>query len=234
MSLSAKPKAVIFDWDDTLVDTGAVVRNAINVALVAMGCEPWSEEEAQRHMGPPARVLFTGLFGEDRWQEADKIYIKAYEDGIIAGLRKHEHVNEIIDALEKSGITLVVVSAKRGYLLRKEAEILGLDKHFLKMVGAGDAANDKPHIDAVLMALSGSGIAPGQDVWFLGDSHTDLIAAKNANCTGVLIETKLPPQEKIDQYSPDLRFKTHADLLVYVQKWLPPSNDLANRPAPKI
>ncbi len=234
MQASQKPKAIIFDWDDTLVDTWKVVHNAVNTTLVAMGRDPWSEEEARQHLGPPARVLFTGLFGEDKWKEADKIYIQAYEDGIAEHLRVHEHVLEILETLQKDSVPLFVVSAKRGPLLRKEAAYLGLDKFFLTMTGAGDAKNDKPHADSVLLALKDSGIAPGPDVWFLGDSHTDLLTAANSTCKGVLIETKLPPQDKIDLNPPALRFKTHQQLLDYVRDWPMLSSPAPRHGAPKL
>jgi beta-phosphoglucomutase-like phosphatase (HAD superfamily) len=58
-----KPDAVIFDWDDTIVDTWQVVRSAINTTLEAFGHAPWSEDEARKRIGPPARSLFSGLFG---------------------------------------------------------------------------------------------------------------------------------------------------------------------------
>lgn len=212
-----KPKAVIFDWDDTLVDTWRVVFTALNTTLRAMGAEAWTEEEAHDRLGPPARELFTGLFG-DRWQEADKIYVKAYEDNI-AKLVIHARVPEILDALQEQGIPFFVVSAKRGYLLRKEAAELKLEKFFAGMAGAGDAAQDKPHADAVLYALKDSGIAPGPDVWFLGDSKTDIVAARNAGCKAVLVDTKPPAPDIIAQYPPDIRFKSHDDILKAVKSW---------------
>lgn len=223
MSERKKPKAIILDWDDTLVDTWPVVFRSVNTAIAAMGGQPWTEEEARQRIGPPAKVLFTALFGEDKWQEADKIYIKAYEDNIAAHLRKHALVPEILDAMKQQCIPLFVVSAKRGYLLRKEAAALGLDGYFSGVVGVGDATNDKPHIDATLLALKGTGIDPGPDVWFVGDGITDLLAARNSGCTAVLIETKLPSAEKLAQTPPDLRFKTHAELLSHIETWKDPA-----------
>lgn len=216
-----KPKAIIFDWDDTLVDTWRVVFTAVNTALSAMGATPWTEEEAHNRLGPPARELFSGLFG-DRWQEADKIYIKAYEDNI-SKIVIHAGVPEILSALQGQGIPLFVVSAKRGYLLRKEAEELDLEKFFIGMAGAGEAPNDKPHADAVLYALKGSGIAPGPDMWFLGDSKTDLVAAKNAGCKAVLVDTKPPSPDIIAQYPPDIRFGSHEEILKAVKSWQAPA-----------
>lgn len=214
-----KPRAIIFDWDDTLVDTFEVVRKAVNTTLDAMGANAWSEEEARRRIGPPARVLFTDLFGEDRWQEADLIYIKAYEDNIAGALRKYPHVDDILGVLHALDISLFVVSTKRGYLLRKEAESLGLGGYFKRLVGASDALNDKPHADAVLFALEGSDIKAGPDVWFLGDAYTDLMTAKNSGTVPILIETKLPPAEKLTEHPPAMRFKTHADLLAHIRQW---------------
>jgi phosphoglycolate phosphatase-like HAD superfamily hydrolase len=69
MTALHKPSAIIFDWDDTLVDNWETACKALNAALVHMSMEPWSEEEIRRRSGPTARALFTGLFGEERWEE---------------------------------------------------------------------------------------------------------------------------------------------------------------------
>ncbi|MBI1214590.1 MAG: HAD hydrolase-like protein [Alphaproteobacteria bacterium] len=213
-----KPRAVIFDWDDTLVDTWQVIRNALNVTLKAMGREPWTEEEARNRIGPPAKVLFSGLFGEDRWQEADAIYIKAYVDGITDHLATHPHVTEILDLLHGNGVQLFVVSSKRGPILRREMAHLSFDRYFESVVGAGDAPADKPHAEAVMFALDGSGVEPGPDVWFIGDGLTDMKSAHNAGCLPILVETKLPGEEGLMQAPPAFRLKTHADLLAFVKE----------------
>ena len=185
-----QPEAVIFDWDDTLVDTWQVIRNAMDVMLVAMGVKPWTEEEARRNIGPSARDLFTALFGVDKWQEADAVYLKAYKDGIRDYLRLHDGAKETLEFCKERGIPLFVVSAKRGPLLRHEAEMLGLDKYFTKIVGAGDAVKDKPDVAAVNLVLEGSGIRPSADVWFVGDSKTDMLAAHNSGCLPMLVNVR--------------------------------------------
>lgn len=207
-----KPRAIIFDWDDTLVDSWRIIHAALNTTLTAMGAAAWSEDEARQRIGPPARVLFTGLFGEDKWQEADRIYIDAYRKAIAGNIRAHDHAEDILKELAGNGIYLAVVSTKRGPVLREEAALLGYDRYFSTLVGAGDAARDKPDIATVLLALKDSGIAPGPDVWFIGDGNTDLITAHNAGLTSILIETKLPSEESIAKNPPQHRFKTHADL----------------------
>jgi phosphoglycolate phosphatase len=208
-----KPKAVLFDWDDTLVDNWHTAYTALNTALVHMGTEPWSEDEARRRSGPSARDLFTSLFGAERWEEADKVYYDTFYKLVTQNARLHDDVEDLLKGLTGHGIFLAVVSNKRGSLLRRESDHLGFNAYFKNLVGAGDAAKDKPDPAPVHMALAGSGIAAGPDVWFIGDSHTDMLCALNAGCTGVLIETKVPPADLLIKNPPAWRYKRHKELM---------------------
>ena len=35
------PRAVLFDWDNTLIDSGVTIHEAMNAALLAMGNDTW-------------------------------------------------------------------------------------------------------------------------------------------------------------------------------------------------
>ena len=48
-----------------------------------------------------------------------------------------------------------------------------------------DTDRRKPNPDPVLKALANLGVPPGADCWYLGDSTTDVIAAKRAGITSV-------------------------------------------------
>lgn len=222
-----KPDAVIFDWDDTIVDTWQVVRHAINATLAAFGHAPWDEDEARRRIGPPARILFSDLFGADKWQEADKIYIDAYKAHVPAHIRLHDGARETLETLRAAGIPMAVVSTKRGPLLREEAVQLGLDGYFTRLVGTGDAPADKPQAACVNFALEDIEISSLENVLFIGDSLTDMIAAENAGCIGILIETKPPAEDALTRHPPKYRVKNHAGLIDLLEKYVPSS------PSPK-
>ena len=55
------------------------------------------------------------------------------------------------------------------------------------IIGAGDAARDKPSPEPVGMALSGSEIAAGPEVWFVGDNEIDMELAHECGCVPVLL-----------------------------------------------
>ena len=66
MNRLPKPRAVIFDWDDTVIDSWHVALQAFNTAMQAMGHKPWTDEEARKGTGTSARDMFMSLFGSDR------------------------------------------------------------------------------------------------------------------------------------------------------------------------
>ena len=217
MTLS-KPKAVIFDWDDTIVDSWKTSLEALNTALVAMGHEVWTDQEARARAGQSARDLFQNLFGE-RWQEADKVYYDTFNKIFLKNIRIHPYVEEILKTLADQKIYMAVVSNKRGHFLRSEAAHTGFDRYFGRIVGAGDARADKPDPAPVHLALRDSGITAGRDVWFIGDSHADMLCALNAGCLPLLIETKLPPEEMLINNPPARRFKKHSDIMDIIKTY---------------
>lgn len=181
-----KPAAVLFDWDNTLVDSWPAIHAAVNRTLVAMGHQPWSLEEAKRRIQRSLRDSFPQLFGE-RWEEARDIYYRSFAEVHLDTLRVKDGVSELLDELRNRGVYLAVVSNKTGKYLRLEAERLGWNARFGALVGATDAARDKPAVEPVDMALKGSGIERNASVWFVGDGAVDLECARNAGLSGFLI-----------------------------------------------
>ena len=64
-----RPDAIIFDWDNTLVDTWPVIHAALFETFTAMGHVPWTLEETKARVALSMRESFPKLFG-DRWAAA--------------------------------------------------------------------------------------------------------------------------------------------------------------------
>lgn len=187
-----RPRALLFDWDNTLVDTWGAIHHALTVTFEAMGAEPWTLEETRQRVRRSAREAFPALFG-DRAEEAAGVFYRAFESDHLETLEVREGAEALLQGLaETGGYYLAVVSNKRGDLLRREAVRLGWDGYFERLVGANDAARDKPAVDAVKMALGDSGLALGPEVWFVGDTDIDMACAANAGCLPVLLRPEPP------------------------------------------
>jgi phosphoglycolate phosphatase len=81
------------------------------------------------------------------------------------------------------------VSNKSGEYLRIEVSQLEWKDYFVSIVGAHDAPRDKPAREHADRALTLAGLEGGADIWFIGDSETDVTCARNAECTPVLVGT---------------------------------------------
>ena len=180
-----KPKAIIFDWDNTLVNTWPVIHEAMVVTFTAMGQAPWTLQQTKERVRKSMRDAFPELFGDD-WQKAGEIYQRAYRENSAAKLEPLPGALDVLKRIEALGLYNAVVSNKKGPVLRKEVTHMGWDHYFKTIVGADDAARDKPHADPVHMAFDKSGILPARDVWFVGDSDVDLECALNTGCTAIL------------------------------------------------
>lgn len=188
-----KPDAVLFDWDNTLVDTWIIIHEALAVTFEAFGMEPWSLKTVQARVARSMRESFPDLFGEE-WEEAADVFYAHFEKIHLANLTPLEGAVETLSQLKDAGYYLALVSNKRGNILRIEVEHLGWSDYFGKVIGAGDAARDKPAPDPIIMALSQSGIPAGPQTWYAGDSGLDLMAAHSAGCVPVLVRQK-PPED---------------------------------------
>ena len=196
-----RPRALLFDWDNTLVDSWHAIHHAINVTFKALDQEPWSLAETKVRVRASARDSFPGLFGI-RSDEATEIFYRAFESDHLQQLREHAGAGALLSRLAKSDYHLAVVSNKQGYLLRREAEHLGWTGYFRALVGASDAARDKPAVQPVDLALQDSGIPRGPEVWFVGDTDIDMECAVNAGCFPVLLRQEPPGQEEFAAAAP--------------------------------
>lgn len=185
--MTTRPQALLFDWDNTLVDSWLVIHDALAVTFTAMGHEPWTLAETKERVRLSLREAFPRLFG-DRWDEARKLYLDAFAAIHLERLTTLPGADALVPSLAEQGYYLAVVSNKTGRLLRREVEHLGWQPYFKRVVGAGDASADKPDPAPVRLALEGSGI-PSEAVWLVGDTELDVDCAVAAGCTPVLLGT---------------------------------------------
>jgi len=64
-----RPRAILFDWDNTLVDTWVTIHEALNFLMRAMDRPEWSLAETRERVRLSLREAFPLYFGE-RWEEA--------------------------------------------------------------------------------------------------------------------------------------------------------------------
>ncbi len=210
------PDAILFDWDNTLVDTWPTIQDAMNHTLAHFGMPVWSMEETRLRVRKSMRDSFPGLFG-DRWQRAADVFYERYRAIHVKRLEPLPGAEDLLQFLHDAGIFTGVVSNKVGEYLRVEARHLGWERYFTNLVGAGDAERDKPALQPVLMALEGSNTKPAENVWFIGDADIDLVCGTEAGCLAILVRENAPDDEERNALPPHHYCKNRHQLKVMIE-----------------
>ena len=195
-----------------MVNTWPTIHRALNHCLREMGHDEWSLERVKGNVKKSMRDAFPEMFG-DKWEDAAQIYQTFYRSIHLENLEVLEGAVALLDFLKTQPIHVALVSNKRGPTLRLEAEHLGWSHYFDALIGAGDAERDKPAPAPALLALEGSGIEAGKDVWFIGDTVIDLECANNSGLTPVLYGDVEADDGDYLGHGYDLHIKDHASLL---------------------
>ncbi|MTI10061.1 HAD family hydrolase [Curvivirga aplysinae] len=188
------PKAIVFDWDNTLVNTWPVIHKSLEETYLAFDKKPMTMDEVKSNVKYSLRDSFPDIF-HDEWEKARDIFYDTFEKVHLEELQKLEGADIFLNDLKSLDIPISLVSNKTGKYLRQEAKHLEWDELFHRMIGAGDAENDKPAIDPLYLALEETNLELNEAIWFVGDSEVDIKIAENAGCTGILLHFNEVPTD---------------------------------------
>jgi len=205
---TASPAVLLYDWDNTLVDGWAGIAAALNAVFAAFAMPEWSAADTRARVRVALRESFPIMFGAE-WERARDIFYAAF------AAQHLDHVAPMPGAAEALAAGAAwpqgVVSNKAGAYLRAEVAHLGWCGHFASVIGAGDAAADKPDPAPILLALDRLGRGADRAVWYLGDTALDMATARAAGVTAVLIGDA-SHDGGIDRAGFDLHFPSAHDL----------------------
>jgi len=206
------PRAVLFDWDNTLVNTWPTIVECYHDTFTALGLPPWTAEEVRNRAHGSLRDHFPVLFGA-RAAEAERVFYETFHRIHLERLQPLPGAEALLERCHARGCYVAVVSNKVGDNLRKELAHLRWDRWVSRAVGARDCLRDKPAPDPIIHALDGTGIAPGETVWMVGDTPADLKCAHAAGCLPVLIGNAESLSEALLEHPPRLRARNCHELV---------------------
>lgn len=175
-------KAVLFDFDYTLVDASVGIIRCTHEALRTMTLDLPTEEQVRSTIGLPLEdmfTVFTGISDPESKKTFKDLYVKA-ADGVIT---KHTHFFEdalyVLETLAGNDIKVVIVSTKYRYRIEEVLQRDDLMSIVSLVIGGEDVKRHKPDPEGVFIALKKLGIAPDEAL-FVGDTILDQGAAAAA------------------------------------------------------
>lgn len=169
-------KAIFFDLDGTLTDSGEGIINCATLALEHFGLPVPSREEMRVFVGPPLDQTFM-RFGvpADRTDEAIRVYRSRYIP--IGKFENHPYpgIQEALQTLKAQGHRLYVATSKPESMSVEILEKFGLAQYFDLICGATMDGSRSHKADVIAYLLRQAGDV--QSAIMVGDTSFDVIGA---------------------------------------------------------
>jgi len=181
----------LFDLDGTLIDTAPDLHRALNHGLTACGYPVVNESLTRGCIGHGGRAMIRSALqhtghSPDHIDEIHALFLDYYSSHIAVASKPYPHVESTLNKLRSRGARLGVVTNKNSVLTQRLLAELRFDQYFTTVVAGDTAAQPKPAADPVDLALRRLRLTP-EDALFVGDSNTDVGAARAAGVSVICV-----------------------------------------------
>ena len=181
--LKARPRAVLFDLDGTLIDSAPDLAGACNEMRAERGLAPLPYEQLRRMVGSGARGMVGAAFGlvpgDDGYLALRDEFLDRYERRMTHETAVFASMRPVLAWLAAQALPWGIVTNKATRFAAPLVESLGLAPHAAVLVCGDTVALAKPHPAPLLEAARRLGLAPG-DCIYVGDDLRDVEAGRAA------------------------------------------------------
>lgn len=176
-------KAIIFDFDGTLVDTSVDLHTSLNHALVGCGFQPRSISEAISFIGNGIEKLVHRALPENQTEEdfnnCLEVFKTHYHKHKIDNTMPYPGMIALLEKLKSDGYFLGLISNKTNPALQELTEDF-FPNTFDFVLGAAEGMNKKPDSQLMEYFLEKHGFTKEEAV-YIGDSEVDVEFCHNSN-----------------------------------------------------
>ena len=182
-----KENIILFDLDGTLIDsTDAIVSTFYHSFEVMNFTFNGDDESIKSVIGYPLDSMYSqlGVPTKDIWTFVD-VYKERYRQISTAQTFLLQDAMASLHCA-KNFARLSVVTTKTGSYTLPLLEHMNILHFFEHITGREHVQNPKPHPEPILRTLDLMNVnSSHSNIWMIGDTKLDLIAAKEANISGV-------------------------------------------------
>ncbi len=197
---------LIFDLDGTLIDSRLDLVHATNATRRNAGLGPISDALIYSYVGEGAPVLVKRAVGPDATEAevatALGFFLDYYRHHALDYTTLYPGVRESLERLHAAGQRLAILTNKPVRITHRILEGLGIAPLFFSAYGGNSFEFKKPHPIGIDTLLAESGTTR-DDTWMVGDTHVDILTARNAGVKACGVLWGFQP-ETLNDPMPDL------------------------------
>ena len=213
------PNMVLIDVDGTLVDSVPDLAFCVDEMMARLGRPGHGEAKVRDWVGNGVeRLVRRALVGQLEGEPADAdferaypMFLALYADNTSQRSRLYPGVRDGLDYLKQAGYRLGCVTNKAGRFTLPLLQDLGVFNYFEIVVSGDTLPVKKPHPQPLLHAANYFGVSAAESL-MLGDSKSDVTAARAAGFQIVCMSYGYNHGEDIRQYAPDAVIDSMAEL----------------------
>ena len=219
------PKLVLIDLDGTLVDSVPDLAYSVDQTMLELGLPLRGEAAVRTWVGNGVKTLVERALTNDLHTPADPIelektlavFMRIYADNTSQRSRVYPGVLAGLDFLQScKQLKIACVTNKAEQFTHKLLRDLGLFERFALIVSGDTLPEKKPHPQPLLYAAEQLGVAAA-DSLMLGDSKSDVKAARAAGFKVIAVSYGYNHGEDIRDYQPDAVIDSFQELTTLIQ-----------------
>ena len=199
-------KAVLFDLDGTLTDSGPGIMNCVQYALEKIGRPEPDIEKLRVFVGPPMIRQFMDYAGidEDTARQAVVYYRERYVPVGIFENSVYPGMPGLLSFLKAKGYKVAVASSKPEFMVKTVLEHFGLLEYFDELVGATPDGRLTAKADVIREALRRLDIPDERkkEVLMIGDTRFDVEGAREAGLDCLAVAYGYGERKDLEAASP--------------------------------
>lgn len=212
-------KAILFDLDGTLTESGEGIMKSVQYALEKMGKPEPEMDKLRVFIGPPILEQFMKYANLDREEAAQAVacFRERYSSIGLFENRLYPGIEELLKALKENEFLLSVASSKQEKYVVQILEHFKINQYFDGTVGAdtdGKRVKKADVIEEALRRLRMDG--DRAHVIMVGDKEHDVIGARKTGISCVAVAYGYGTMEELKASVPEKIVRTVGELQEYL------------------
>lgn len=215
--------SILFDLDGTLLDTARDFAFSINLLLQEQKKALLNFDDFRKEVHGESKKMICFAFQMDESHAEFEIirdkFLEIYHQHCTHKTIFFPGMELLLNHLDEQNILWGVVTNKPTWLMKPIAKHFGLDKRAAVIVTGDTLLKIKPDPEPLIHACKKMGVLPKNTV-YIGDSHTDILAAKAAGMKSIAVTYGYhPPETHFEKWEADFIAHKPEDIIQIVNMW---------------